>query len=109
MVLIFLLVVLFELIEDNSIVAALFKAAGYTYGPLLGLFFFGIFTKRNINDYYVPLVVIISPLLTYIISIYDVLLIRFNFGYELLIINGLITFIFLFFISKSKSFLFDLE
>ena len=107
--LLFFIILLVHYLNDDNIISTLFTLASYTYGPLLGLFFFGIFTKRNINDYYVPLVVIISPLLTYIISIYDVLLIRFNFGYELLIINGLITFIFLFFISKPKSFLFDLE
>ena len=105
----FCIILLVHYLNDDNIISTLFTLASYTYGPLLGLFFFGIFTKRNINDNYVPLVVIISPLLTYIISIYDVLLIRFNFGYELLIINGLITFICLFFISKPKSFLFDLE
>ena len=107
--LLFCIILLVHYLNDDNIISTLFTLASYTYGPLLGLFFFGIFTKRNINDHYVPLVVIISPLLTYIISIYDVLLIRFNFGYELLIINGLITFICLFFISKTKSFLFDLE
>ena len=107
--LLFCIILLVDYLNDDNIISTLFTLASYTYGPLLGLFFFGIFTKRNINDHYVPLVVIISPLLTYIISIYDVLLIRFNFGYELLIINGLITFICLFFISKTKSFLFDLE
>jgi SSS family transporter len=107
--LLFCIILLVHYLNDDNIISTLFTLASYTYGPLLGLFFFGIFTKRNINDHYVPLVVIISPLLTYIISIYDVLLIRFNFGYELLIINGLITFICLFFISKPKSFLFDLE
>lgn len=103
------IMLLVHYLNDDNIISTLFTLASYTYGPLLGLFFFGIFTKRNINDHYVPLVVIISPLLTYIISTYDELLIRFNFGYELLIINGLITFICLFFISKPKSFLFDLE
>ena len=107
--LLFCIILLVHYLNDDNIISTLFTLASYTYGPLLGLFFFGIFTKRNINDHYVPLVVIVSPLLTYIISIYDVLLIRFNFGYELLIINGLITFICLFFISKTKSFLFDLE
>ncbi|MEC8538034.1 MAG: sodium:solute symporter [Bacteroidota bacterium] len=107
--LLFCIILLVHYLNDDNIISTLFTLASYTYGPLLGLFFFGIFTKRNVNDHYVPLVVIVSPLLTYIISLYDVLLIRFNFGYELLIINGLITFICLFFISKPKSFLFDLE
>ena len=103
------IILLVHYLNDDNIISTLFTLASYTYGPLLGLFFFGIFTKRNINDHYVPFVVIFSPLLTYIISTYDELLIRFNFGYELLIINGLITFICLFLISKPKSFLFDLE
>ena len=88
---------------DDSIISTLFTLAGYTYGPLLGLFAFGLFTKRKINDSYVPYIVIKSPLLTYILSIYDIYLIGFDFSYELLIINGIITFLGLYFISiKNK-------
>ena len=105
----FLVILMVNYLNDDNIISTLFTLASYTYGPLLGLFFFGIFTKRNINDNYVPDVVIISPLLTYLLSVYDESLISFNFGYELLIVNGLITFFGLFIISKPMSDLSDLK
>jgi len=100
--LLFLVILLVKYLNDDSIISTLFTLAGYTYGPLLGLFAFGLFTKRKINDGYVPYIVIISPLLTYILSLYDIYLIGFNFSYELLIINGIITFFGLYFISKKN-------
>ena len=107
--LLFLVILMVNYLNNDNIISTLFTLASYTYGPLLGLFFFGVFTKRNVYDNYVPDVVIVSPFLTYLLSFYDEHLINFNFGYELLIINGLITFIGLLFISKSKSVLSDLE
>jgi len=98
--LLFLVILLVKYLNDDSIISTLFTLAGYTYGPLLGLFAFGLFTKRKITDGCVPYIVIISPLLTYILSIYDTSIIAFDFSYELLIINGLITFCGLYFISK---------
>ena len=98
----FLVILLVKYLNNDSIVSTLFTLAGYTYGPLLGLFSFGLFTKRMINDGYVPYIVIISPMLTFIISIYDIKLIGFNFNYELLIINGIITFLGLYFVSRKK-------
>ena len=94
-------------LNNDNIISTLFTLASYTYGPLLGLFFFGIFTKRYVYDNYTPYIVLIAPILTYLLSVYDEFLINFNFGYELLIINGLITFTGLFLISRSKSDLFD--
>ena len=67
--LLFCIILLVHYLNDDNIISTLFTLASYTYGPLLGLFFFGIFTKRNINDFYVPLVVIISPLLLSLIHI----------------------------------------
>ena len=107
--LLFLVILMVNYLNDDNIISTLFTLASYTYGPLLGLFFFGIFTKRDLNDIYVPFVVFISPILTYLLSLYDEDLISFNFGYELLIINGLITFIGLFVISHSKYDLSDLK
>jgi len=101
-ILIFCFIVFIKFINQGSIISTLFTFAGYTYGPLLGLFFFGLFTKRKLIDYYVPLVVIMSPLLTFGISHYSYI-INFEFGYELLLINGLITFLGLFIISYSHS------
>tara|TARA_Y100000746_G_C15450243_1_gene426807 strand:- start:131 stop:1585 length:1455 start_codon:yes stop_codon:yes gene_type:complete len=100
--LIFLLVVLFELIEDNSIVAALFKAAGYTYGPLLGLYFFGLFTKLKVKDKFVPFVCLFSPVFCFFLNKYSEYLFNYKFGFEILILNGILTFIGLVFISNFK-------
>ena len=98
----FFVILLVKYLNNDSIVSTLFTLAGYTYGPLLGLFSFGLFTKRSINDGYVPYIVIIAPLITYLISIYDTILIGFNFNYELLIINGIITFFGLYVVSRKN-------
>ena len=75
--------------------------AGYTYGPLLGLFFFGIFTKYKIEDKYSTIVCVISPFLSYLINIYSQeILFGYIFGFEILILNGLITFTGLYLIKK---------
>lgn len=81
------------LIKDTSVIASIFKAAGYTYGPLLGLYAFGLFTKKTINDKLVPLICIISPILTYVISYCSLTFFSFDFGFFVLILNGFITFI----------------
>ena len=80
-------ILIFKAINDESVIAALFKVAGYTYGPLLGIYTFGLFTKYKIEDKYVIYVALISPILTYLINI------QFDLGFEILMINGLITFI----------------
>ena len=105
--LLFIVILMVNYLNNDNIISTLFTLASYTYGPLLGLFFFGIFTKRDIYDNYTPYIVLIAPFLTYLLSIYDEFLINFNFGYELLAVNGLITFTGLLLISRSKSDLFD--
>ena len=100
-VVLFFVIMIFNSINDESVINSIFKAAGYTYGPLLGLFSFGIFTKYKINDKLSFWVCIISPLLSYIIYIYsEKLLFGYKFGFELLLLNGLITFIGLYLIRK---------
>ena len=93
-VLLVLAILIFKAINDDSVIAALFKVAGYTYGPLLGIFTFGIFTKWNLQDKLVPVVALISPVLCYVLQLY------IPFGFELLMINGAITFVGLFLIKK---------
>ena len=105
--LLFTVILMVNYLNNDNIISTLFTLASYTYGPLLGLFFFGIFTKRDIYDNYTPYIVLIAPFLTYLLSVYDEFLINFNFGYELLAVNGLITFTGLLLISRSKSDLFD--
>ena len=82
-----LAILIFKAINDDSVISALFKVAGYTYGPLLGLFAFGIFTKFNINDRAVPVLAVLSPLIAYVLQLY------IPFGFELLMVNGGITFL----------------
>ena len=89
-------ILVFNTINDQSVIKSLFIVAGYTYGPLLGMFAFGLFTKINVNDKWVPFVAILSPIICYIIQLY------YAFGFELLILNGIITFIGLLVISKRK-------
>ena len=80
----------------------LFDIAGYTYGPLLGLFSFGLFIKnRQPNDKAVPFIAILSPIISYLLNIYsEELFFGYKFGFEILIVNGLLTFIGLLTFSK---------
>ena len=96
-------IISYRLINDKAIIDKLFTIAGYTYGPLLGLFSFGLFTKISIHDKFVPIVAILSPLICYVLSSNSIEWFNgYKFGFELLILNGLITFIGLSIISKSK-------
>ncbi len=102
-VLIGFVILLFRAINDQSVISAFFTVAGYTYGPLLGLYGYGLFTKFALNDKLVPLVAILSPILTYIIDRNSYAWLNgYEFGFELLILNGLLTFIGLLLICKRK-------
>jgi SSS family transporter len=99
--LIFLVIMIFRVINDESVINSLFTAAGYTYGPLLGLFSFGMFTKRKLKDKYAPWVCLISPILSYVININSIdWFWGYKFGFEIVILNGFLTFIGLLLISK---------
>ncbi|OFX48274.1 MAG: sodium:solute symporter [Bacteroidetes bacterium GWA2_30_7] len=81
-------------VQTASLISTILKVASYTYGPLLGLFGFGIITKYKVIDKYVPVIAVISPILCYILNIYSVEWFNgYEFGFELLIVNGLITFL----------------
>lgn len=99
-VLIFVIVSFKYIIKDESVIAKLFVFAGYTYGPLLGLYAFGLFTKMNVKDRLVPVIAILSPILSYIISVNSLKWLGFEFGFFILILNGLLTFIGLLIISR---------
>ncbi|MFD2550339.1 sodium:solute symporter [Bizionia sediminis] len=90
-----LIIILFDsLFTDVSVIWELFKAAGYTYGPLLGLFAFGILTKKALKDKYVWIVALMAPILSYALNSYsEVLFNGYKIGFEILIINGLLTFV----------------
>lgn len=90
---IFGIIIVFKALNDKSVIDALFTLAGYTYGPLLGLFAFGLFTKRNINDKLVPVFCIVAPALTHIIKINAAhwkWMNGYQFDFEILLLNGLI-------------------
>jgi Na+/proline symporter len=103
-VLLFCFILLFRIINDESVIKELFVLAGYTYGPLLGLFSFGMMMKRKVRDFLVPLVCLISPVACYVLK--DNSQSWFNgyeFGFELLLVNGIITFTGLLMISKGSN------
>jgi SSS family transporter len=104
MVLILVIILFNSLFKDVSVIWELFKAAGYTYGPLLGLFAFGILTKSQIKDKYVWIIAVIAPIVSYIINQYsEVLLNGYQIGFEILIINGLLTFLGLVLIRRQQN------
>ncbi len=101
--LLLIVVVVFRMINDRAVIDKLFTVAGYTYGPLLGLYAFGLFLKRKVKDNAVPLVCILSPIICYVLSENSVAWLNgYKFGFELLIINGLITFLGLAAISQKE-------
>jgi SSS family transporter len=102
-ILLVLVIILFKYVLEDNVISSLLKVASYTYGPLLGLFAFGIFTKHTIREFYVPFITITSVIFTAILSNYSKIWFHgYEFGYELLIVNGLITFICLFSIVKKQ-------
>ena len=100
--LMFIVIVIFNAINDNSVVEMVFKIASYTYGPLLGLYGFGLFVKtKTVKDKFVPIICAIAPALCLYISINSKSLFGdYIIGNELIILNGLITFLGLLLISK---------
>lgn len=101
--LLILVIVGFRAVNDQAVIAKLFTIAGYTYGPLLGLFAFGLFSKRNLNDNWVPIIALISPIICYFVSANSMKWFGgYQFGFELLILNGMLTYSGLYIISKSK-------
>ena len=80
-------------IADESVIAKIFTFANYTYGPLLGLYAFGLFTNLKVKDKMVPFICLASPFLTFSINYLALEYIGFDFGFSLLILNGLVTFI----------------
>ncbi|MGB1207514.1 MAG: sodium:solute symporter [Chitinophagales bacterium] len=102
-IVLFFTIILFWFINDDAVISQIFKVAGYTYGPLLGLYVFGFFTKMKPNDVLVPIVCIAAPIITYILNYFsETLFWGYKFGFELLLLNGLLTFLGLLLISQKK-------
>ena len=98
-----LFILLFRQLNSTSLIDAIYILASYTYGPLLGLFVFGLFTKKQPNDRLVPYICIVSPLLCYALDMVAQRLWDYHFGYELLMLNGLLTFVGLYFTRKNPN------
>lgn len=101
---VFITIMLAEIFKEQNVISTVFNAANFTYGPLLGLFFFGILTKRELNDKYAWLVCLLLPIILYFLKQNESRIFgSYNLGYELLGINGLLCFLSLFLVSKPKS------
>ena len=100
-ILLILVIIIFKYVLKDNVISSLLQVASYTYGPLLGLFAFGIFTKYPIKDNYVWVIAVLSVIASYLINDFSTQIFNgYVFGYELLIVNGLITFIGLYLIRK---------
>ncbi len=97
-----IIVILFGYTQNRSIIDTIYTIVGYAYGPLLGLFAFGLFTRYQVLDHLVPLVAIASPLLCYIINTITMHFWEYQWGYELLLLNGALTFVGLYIIKSKK-------
>ncbi len=100
----FVCILIFRSLNNKAVIDKLFTIAGYTYGPLLGLYSFGLFTSRKVLDKATPAIAILSPLLCWLLSIYSVELFNgYKFGFELLLLNGFLTFVGLLIFSKRQT------
>jgi hypothetical protein len=90
----FLAIIGFNQINDDAVISKLFEWAGYTYGPILGLFSFALFTRLKVRDRLVVPVCILAPIISYLLNRYSSeLLYGFEFGFLIIALNGLLTFI----------------
>ena len=91
-VLFFIIILVLYAVNNQTVIDLVYLLASYTYGPLLGFFFFGLLTKYNVKDKFMPYVAVGSPLLCYILDFAGKEFLGFGFGFTILIMNGLITF-----------------
>ncbi|HET9571974.1 MAG TPA: sodium:solute symporter [Bacteroidales bacterium] len=96
------IILLFRAINSLTLIDAIYTIASYTYGPLLGLFAFGMFTKKKANDRWIPLIALASPLFCFALQAFTAKVFGYRFSYELLMLNGLLTFTGLWFTSNKK-------
>lgn len=99
----FISILIFSALNNKAVIDKLFTIAGYTYGPLLGLYSFGLFTKRKVNDRLTPVIALLSPVICFFLSKYSVQLFNgYKFGFELLLLNGFLTFMGLLLFSRKN-------
>ncbi len=87
-----IIIVIFKAINNKSVIDAIYTVATYTYGPLLGMYTFGLFTKMQVKDKFMPYIAVLSPILCGLMDYLFTRYLHYSFGYEILIINGLLTF-----------------
>ena len=97
-----LFILVFKTVNSTSLIDAIYTIVSYTYGPLLGLFAFGLLTKRTVQDRWTPLVAVVSPVLCFLLDKGVGMLADYHFGYELLMLNGLLTFAGLYILSAGR-------
>lgn len=103
-VLFYIVIIIFRQLNSKEVITAVFDIAGYTYGPLLGLYAFGIFSKRPVMDRVVPFICLVSPVLTYVVNENSAAWFGgYQFGFERLLLNGMFTFVGLWAVSKPVS------
>ncbi|MCE5174495.1 MAG: sodium:solute symporter [Bacteroidales bacterium] len=104
MAMLFIVIIfIFRAANSTTLIDAIYVMVSYTYGPLLGLYGFGLFTKKVANDWYIPIIAVSSPILCYLLQVFSNRYFGYQFGYELLMLNGLLTFCGLWFSSLKKS------
>lgn len=102
-VLFVVIMLVFKMLNNKSVIDAIYTIVSYTYGPLLGMFAFGLFTKRQVRDKMMPFIAVASPFLSYGLNMLSTELFNYPLGYELLMINGLITFAGMYLFSFNRS------
>ena len=103
-VLMALCIYVIHLLNNDSVIQTVYKVASYTYGPLLGMFCFGIFTKKSVRDRWIPIAIIAAPVITWIIDVNSVEWFNgYVFSHERLILNALLTFIGMICLIKQKN------
>ncbi len=98
-----LVIIAFRPFHNQSLIDTLFDIAGFTYGPLLGFYTFGLFTKRKVRDRFVPIVALLSPVICYILKLKMPDWTGYHFGFEILLLNGLLTFLGMLALSKKDN------
>lgn len=101
-ILFFLIILVLYRVNNQTVIDLVYMLASYTYGPLLGFFFFGILTKYSVKDKYMPFVAIASPILCFILDYVGKEFLGFGFGFTILIVNGLLTFLGMYLLREDK-------
>jgi len=97
-----LIILILYKVNNQAVIDLVYMLAAYTYGPLLGFFFFGILTNYTVKDRYMPLVAIASPILCFVLDYVGKEFLGFGFGFTILIANGLFTFIGMYLLREGK-------